>query len=164
MIVVGIDPDLNGGIAVLNVVTCEVIALHRMPLHEHPVTGAKTIKVEEVHTALTEARTRGATDLILEGASIRPGQGNSGRIMTHYGMLLGIAHLVFTRPAVLIAQPSKWKPAMKLSGDKSKSLELAKVYHPGHGSVLSKQKNAGIAEAMLLCHWAKKNELKCTSG
>lgn len=164
MIITGIDPDLSGGLATINTQTKEVIHLHRMPVFEHPVSGVKIIRVEEVHRLLLMARAAGSVMLILEAASLRPGQGNGGRIMTHYGMLLALGHLVFTRAGTLVAQPSKWKRKLKLSSDKNLSLDLATQYCPAHSSLLSKKKNVGIAEAILMCYWAADHELKCTGG
>jgi len=173
MIVVGIDPDLNGGIAVIDTLDMAVLRLTRMPVFEPPVSGSRRLDAPAAYDALKEARRLGAEFLVIEAALVKPQTTSKGPAMmggvhtVHqtFGALRALSETLFTRSRVLEAWPSSWKKDMGLTSDKSLSLTRAIEVFPSHASLLSKQKNAGLAEAMLLVAWAtKKVNLRAQSG
>ena len=53
-------------------------------------------------------------------------------------------------------RPSKWKPALNLSGDKNASREMAMQLWPDQAHLFKRVKDDGRAEAALLAWWAAK--------
>lgn len=167
MILVGIDPDLNGGIAVIDAETRDVLSITRMPVFEPPVEGKRRVDALAVHKTLIEARRLGAQFVILESAIVKPQVSSKGPAMMggvhtvhqNYGAIRALCEIMFGRGRVISAHPSSWKKTMGLSSDKHLSLDVAVQLYPGHAVLLSKQKNVGIAEAMLLIEWGK---TRCT--
>lgn len=173
MIFVGIDPDLNGGIAVINALTREVIRLDRMPVFEPPVSGSRRVDAPGVYECLKAARLAGAEYAVIEAAIVKPQKSAKGDKMMgsvhtvhqNFGALRALCEVLFTRSRVMEAWPSSWKKEMGLTSDKSLSLDIAVQFYPGHSVLLGKQKNAGLAEAMLLVEWAaKKMNLSAKNG
>lgn len=170
MIMVGIDPDLNGGIAVIDIVRRDVKLIIRMPVFEPPIKGSRRVDAPGVYQALVSARGVGAEYVVIENAIVRPQVSSKGPAMmgsvhtVHqtFGALRALSEALFGRGRVIEAWPSSWKKQMGLSSDKTLSLALAAQLYPGHRTLLAKQKNAGIAEAMLLIEWANTYALKFT--
>lgn len=173
MIIVGIDPDLNGGIAVIDTWARAIIRLDRMPVFEPPVSGSRRVDAHEVYDLLKSARLEGAEYVAIEAALVKPQKSAGGDKMMgsvhtvhqNFGALRALCEVLFTRSRVLEAWPSSWKKQMGLTSDKALSLDLAAQFYPSHAALLSKQKNAGLAEAMLLVEWAmKKLNLRSQTG
>lgn len=165
MIVLGVDPDLNGGLAVVDTDSREILDVIRMPVKAPPTGGRRALHASEAWAFINKARSHHkATWVALESAIVKPqiGKGGGeamtgsvGRIHQTYGGLLALNHVVFGRPAVITAWPSAWKRAMGLGSDKKESLELASSLYPSHAKLFSKVKNAGLSEAALLAEWAR---------
>lgn len=164
MMILGIDPDLKGGVALINVSRNNWVEfIQSMPTYSHPTKDTKGIDVIALRDMVFKAHKLGAKFAVVEGALVKPQQskkgpammGNIGRIHQHYGAIKAVCELEFTRPGVITAWPSVWKKEMGLSSDKEKSLELARELFPVHSNLLSKKKNVGLAEAMLLAVWGK---------
>lgn len=163
MIILGIDPDLSGALAVIDTARHEILMLHRMPIWEPPTGGHRGLDVREAWTLIQEAKsTHKAAAVALEAAIVKPQAGkNGGQAMmgsvgrTHqtYGALRALCELTFGRPGVVHAWPSSWKRDMGLSSDKAESRIMACNAYPNHHKVFSKVKNTGMAEAVLLGEW-----------
>lgn len=168
MILIGVDPDKSGGFATLHMGSNTIITLDRMPLWMHPVKNTPAMDFPAIHDLFLQARTNGADYVILESAIVRAQVSNKGTAMMgsighihqNYGGIRALAESVFGRNRVIYAWPSTWKKAMGLSSDKEQSLMLARELHTGHTSLLSKKKNVGLAEAILLTHWAARHHFK----
>lgn len=167
MIIVGIDPDKNGCIAVVDVLDRSIKRIDSVPVWTHPVTGKRWLDAPLAYLMLEHARNIGAEYVAVESAIVKPQfsakgpalMGSVGEIHQTYGALRALSEVAFTRSRTIVAWPSAWKKEMGLDKDKDKSLALATELYPSHSALLSKKKNAGIAEAILLCEWAKN---KCT--
>lgn len=164
MIIVGIDPDQSGGIVVADPDTHNLIAIHRMPLFTHPVTGKVRIDATAVYHLLLAAAGSGASYAVLEQAVVKPQKSAKGPAMTgsvdkihqNYGALRALCELAFTRPRVIVAWPSTWKKEMGLSSDKELSRAKASELYPTHSKLFGMTKNTGLAESLLLVHWGRK--------
>lgn len=164
MILLGIDPDLNGGFATVDLGQNSIVTLHRMPIFEPPVKGKRAIDMPSAYQAIAAARGSGATYVILEAAVVKPQVGKNGPVMMggvdtvhqNYGGLKAICEVLFGRSRVIRAWPSTWKKETGLGSDKEESLRLAAALYPSHSALLAKKKNAGLAEAILLTEWGKK--------
>jgi len=167
MILLGIDPDLKGGLATIDMGARKILSLHRMPVYEPPVKGkgAKRLDTLTAWACIQQAKhTHGAIAAVLEAAIVKPQigkggrqamMGSVGRIHQTYGALLAMCEITFGRAGVIKAWPSAWKKEMKLTADKSDSRVLACSLYPAHAQLLDKVKNEGMAEAVLLTEWGK---------
>jgi len=167
MILTGIDPDFNGGLATIDPEDHTVKLVTRMPVFEPPVKGKRRIDAPGLYEALLQARRVGSQYVILESPLVMPQKskkgpammGNVNTVHQTYGAIRAVAELLFSRSRVIPAWPSVWKKDMGLSSDKDLSLPLARDLYPSHTSLLSKKKNTGLAEAILMAEWGHR---KCT--
>lgn len=162
MIWVGVDTDLNGGIAVIDMDGPRILTIREMPVIEG-VEGRQVdaIVLFEIFRA---ARDR-AFDVrcCVERAIVKPQKSAKGAHMTSgigtmhqtYGAVRALAEINFTK--VDFAWPSAWKRKMGLTTDKNLSLLKAAERHPAHAAVFQKAKRHGLAEAVLIAHWAHEN-------
>jgi len=161
MMFLGIDPDLNGGLAVVDHQTGKIDLLNRMPVYLPPTGGKRAIDVQLLFECVQQARRVGAQYAVLEKAVVKPQISSKGPAMmgsvhtVHqtYGAIRAVCEILFTRSRVIDAWPSTWKKDMGLTSDKSLSLQKALEYHPTHKTLFSKKKNTGMAEAVLLARW-----------
>lgn len=158
MIIVGVDSDLNGGIACLDFSTREVHLAARMPVID---TEKRRLDNQELHAIFKRASLAGADSIVIEASITKPQMGKNGPTMTAgvdtthqtFGGIRAAAEIVYGVPAVTVAWPSAWKKAMGLSKDKELSLDKAAELWPSHQALWRFKKNAGIAEAFLLAEW-----------
>lgn len=163
MILIGLDPDLHGGIAAVRYPDRQLLALSTMPVCEGP--EGEMIDAVALSARLTEARQYGDTLAIVERALVMAQasaggarmMGAVGRIHQNYGTVRSVAILTATR--VEYAWPSSWKKAMSLTKDKDASLDMAAELFPTHAAVFQKKKRHGLAEALLLAEWGARVHL-----
>lgn len=92
--------------------------------------------------------------IAIEKVGVRPGQGvsSSGKFMYGAGFLHGI--LMPVANSLHFVTPQEWKKSLKLIGkDKQASLALARRLFPSLRSGLTRLKDHGRAEALLICWW-----------
>ena len=167
MRLVGIDPDLRGGFAVVEPDAHKIIYLGRIPVYEPPVKGKRRLDAPALLALLKAAVRSGATFVCMETAIVRPQTTTKGMALTAgidtthqtYGGIRALAEGVFGRGRVLAVHPTSWKSAMGLTRDKGLSSELAAELYPSHAGVFKVKKNDGLAEAVLLATHGKH---KCT--
>jgi len=172
MRVCGCDPDLNGGFAVIDTQTLEIVSLRLMPLFVPPVKGKRRIDAQGAFELLKEARRVGAEYVALEQAVVKPQISSKGPAMMgsvhtvhqNYGMLRALCEIMFSRSRVIDAWPSTWKKDMGLTSDKNLSLEKAIALYPSHTSLFAKKKNVGLAESLLLARWGAEKVILRSSG
>ena len=145
MNVVGIDPGLTGGIAVLS---SSGAWLHgrRMPVLQ--VKQRKLIDVKLVMDFIGDQ----VGQVVVEAPNSMPRQGlqstyNFGR---HCGAVEAVA--LMTGAPVQLVTPSQWKGKLGVSSDKRASLDRARMEFGPHErwTVLA---NEGCAEAALIALW-----------
>ena len=95
---------------------------------------------------------------VVEQSQPMPRQGVVSTFKTGqgYGQILGVL-AALCRPYVLVT-PAKWKKGMGLDNDKEKSRALARSLWPT--AALSRKKDHGRAEALLIAEWWRRQEEK----
>ncbi|MDO8731680.1 MAG: hypothetical protein Q7L55_03795, partial [Actinomycetota bacterium] len=144
MIYIGIDPGLEGAIAVM---TPEGILLHDMPVVRTPkgqYDAAAMAGLLRLYAGDRQARA------VLEAVSGRPGQGTASArsIGIGYGVWLGLlAALEIGHQSV---PPGVWKRTLGLlKADKAASRARAVELYPEVAGRLTRVKDHGRAEALL---------------
>jgi hypothetical protein len=94
----------------------------------------------------------------LEEQQSFPGQGvaSSFKLGAHYGALLGL--LTGLGYPHRLVRPAKWKQHLGLSRDKERSRAMARQLWPS--APLSRVKDHGRSEALLLAEWLRRQEMK----
>lgn len=150
MRILGIDPGLTGAIAAADVVHGRAAdpRVFDMPVSES-IDGRKLPDHVEIYDVIRDL----SPDLvILEHVEARPGRGSvtTWRFAQGFGGTLAAARLACDGPRVHLVRPAIWKAALSLSSDKNKSLALARSEFPDAAGHLSRAKDDGRAEALLL--------------
>lgn len=162
MRILGIDPGLSGGVALVNFdqERQNIVTGFLMPTQEVVAPkGKKRRSVDVYHLSrLIDAQQQ--EDIIhaavIERVGAMPGQGvastfNFGRA---FGSVEGVVAANFI--PIVYAAPAKWKKEMRLSKDKGASLKLASETFPT-SNLFQLKKNDGIAEAALMAVWEFQN-------
>lgn len=120
--------------------------------HEEGRIKAKAFKAE-----LSQALDQQDAMFVVEDVHAMPKQGVSSTFK--FGMAVGsiLAVVELTRDPWMIVRPQQWKKDMGVTSDKNTSLDLARTLWPG--APLSRQKDHGVAEALLLAEWLRRNFL-----
>ena len=145
--ILGIDPGLDGGIAVLDGLSIEL--LETIPTMAKGGFIKRQVDAQKLSNIL-----RVYPDLVcyLEGVASRPGQGVASVFSfgDTYGAIRGV--LGALNIPVYTVSPSKWKKALEVSS-KEDSLKASKDLFP---SVQFKKKDHNIAEALLIAYYGQK--------
>jgi crossover junction endodeoxyribonuclease RuvC len=156
--IVGIDPGLTGGLAILGEPGGRDCRLQPMP-----DTG-------EVFKELEFCKEMGPTHVYVEKAQSFPGQGiasafNYGR---HFGELLGI--LTALRIPHTLVSPRTWTKVIhagtKGADPKVRTLEAVRRLFPGvnlQGSANSKKPHEGIVDALAIAEYGRRQQQGATS-
>lgn len=105
--------------------------------------------------AINQARNGDDMEVILELVSSMPRQGVASTFK--FGMAFGATIAIAERincPFHMVT-PRQWKKALGLSSDKSESLSMARKLWKD--APLSRQKDNGRAEALLLAEWGRRH-------
>jgi Holliday junction resolvasome RuvABC endonuclease subunit len=121
------------------------------------LNNGKHILSRSVHAEITQAIDRQDIQGVIEFVHSMPGQGVSSSFK--FGMAYGAAIAIMERincPWHMVT-PHKWKKDMNLTSDKDQSLAMARELWPN--APLSRKKDNGRAEALLMAEWLRKGEL-----
>lgn len=115
------------------------------------------IKAVDFRAELLQAIDKQDAMFIIEDVHAMPKQGVSSTFK--FGMAVGAIQAVveLSRAPWMIVRPQVWKKDLGVTSDKQTSLELARRLWPN--APLSRQKDHGVAEALLLAEWLKRREL-----
>jgi crossover junction endodeoxyribonuclease RuvC len=155
MIVAGLDPGKTGALAILyGDNTVEFFDVPRVVLKGKDVPAYAEWQTNW-HMALELA---GVDKAVIEDVAARPGQGVSS--MFKFGRTLGFAHAIVLgvrpRPAVQFTTPGQWKAKLGLlNSSKGASREKAVSLFPSVESRLTRAKDDGRAEALLIAHYGR---------
>jgi len=145
--IIGIDPGLDGGIAILDGSSIEL--LETIPTMTKGGFIKRQVDAQKLSNIL-----RGYPDLVcyLEGVASRPGQGVASVFSfgDTYGCIRGVLGALNIPTYTVI--PSKWKKELKISS-KEDSLKASKDLFP---SVFFRKKDHNIAEALLIAYYGQK--------
>lgn len=113
----------------------------------------KHILTRAVIAEMSQAIDRQDLEIVIESVHSMPGQGVSSSFK--FGMAFGAAISMaerFNCPWHFVS-PQMWKKDFGLTADKSESLDLARKIWPN--APLSRKKDNGRAEALLLAEWLR---------
>ena len=152
MRIIGIDPGLSGGIAILD--DLKIFDMFDMPImsegkkNKNQLNSAQLVNIIKKHIVL------GKTFVIVEQVSAMPGQGvtsmfNFGQT---FGSIKGICAAL--NLPIFYVRPSKWKKHFELINS-SKDASRTKVIemYPSISSRLSKKKDVNKADAILIARY-----------
>lgn len=143
---IGIDPGLSGAWGAINQ-SGDYLACGDM-IHKD-----KIILTNDVYAEIIQATTEEDREFALERVSAMPGNGSVS--MFHFGMAYMAAISICQRSLSrwTLVTPREWKKFYGISKDKKESLELARSMWPT--APLSRVKDGGRAEALLIANWCK---------
>lgn len=150
--VIGIDPGLDGGVAVVNS-KGELLAHHKMPSQTRLISRSRkrhydTSALNRLITTLQE--THHANQAAVERVASSPQMGVASAFSFGHGY--GIIHGVLAgrSMSVINVEPSVWKRKMMVSGtDKKKSIAKAQ-------ELFGVKLSDGVAEAALIAYYVLK--------
>lgn len=149
MIYIGIDPGKNGGYAVINTESVNVIV---NPWDEHRFKNDMKFFSSAFEPG-EEIR------CCLEKVGAMPGQGVTSMFSfgTGYGFIQGVL-TAFEIPYQLVP-PQTWKKAFSLNSDKQTSIEVCQRLFPNvnlYRTERCKKPHDGMAEALLMAEFARR--------
>jgi crossover junction endodeoxyribonuclease RuvC len=154
MRIIGIDPGVTGGIALL--LDGELLALAQLPVRARLHGSGQQIDGAELGNWIMEQRQGQPCFAILEAVASRPGQGV--RSVFNFGHSMGVIEGVLGvlgMPYRLISPPV-WKRRARLIGrDKTASRSLAAQLFPDHAERFKRVRDDGLAEAALLARFGQ---------
>lgn len=155
--VIGIDPGLSGAVAIINTETNDLETVFDMPLSK--IKGRKDVlDAYSLNLMLSPFMSR-THFVIIEEVNAMPKQGVVSTF--RFGFVTGIVHGIVASylTEIKTVKPSIWKILMKLSHDKSESLNSAIQLFPSHSHYFNRKKDDGRAEACLLAYFGKERFL-----
>lgn len=155
MLIIGIDPGLAGGLAVLRHGECG--GVYDLPTMAAGKTGRKMINAAAVAELLREIRVAYSgfsVAVALERPAAMPGQGVSSMFSLgdSFGALRGVV-AALNLPLHLIV-PAVWKRRFGLNADKEAARALAISLFPD--AALARKKDHGRAEALLIAEFLRR--------
>ena len=147
--IVGIDPGLAGGVAVLS--NHNVVLLEDLPVHAVN-SGRRTRSELDLH-ALCDLLIRIPADhVVIEQVGARPGQGVTS--MFRFGYVAGaIAGIVAAlRLPYTMVTPQAWQKAAHVGPSPDMARQRACQLYPDIASRLARKKDGGRADALLIAH------------
>ena len=160
MIIIGIDPGLSGGIAVLD--NNKVLELFDMPVmadgkkNKKQLNSALLAKLIKENTSNTNE-----SAVIVEQVNAMPGQGVTS--MFNFGQTFGaIKGICATLELpIFFVRPSKWKKHFELiNSSKDASRTKAIEMYPHLAEKLSKKKDVNKSDAILIARFYCETRLK----
>tara|TARA_B100001121_G_scaffold239951_1_gene213872 strand:+ start:265 stop:756 length:492 start_codon:yes stop_codon:yes gene_type:complete len=153
MRIIGIDPGLSGGIAVLD--NLKIFDIYDMPIMSEGKKNKNQLNSAQlVNIIKSNITSSGDTFLIVEQVSAMPGQGvtsmfNFGQT---FGSIKGICAAL--NLPIFFVRPAKWKKHFDLI-NASKDASRTKVIemYPSISSRLSKKKDVNKADAILIARY-----------
>lgn len=163
MIYIGIDPGLDGAIAIYNPDADHV--LKRLVFHDMPTLAIKRGKTKKreidahaLRTIFAHAGEPGHRRVIIEqsGPMARDGSMQAWKTGSGWGIVYGV--VVGVGLPIQIVTVQRWKKVMGASADKDLSRKLAMSAFPEQADHLDRKKDDGRAEAALIALYAHRVE------
>lgn len=152
MNILGIDPGLDGALAVLSS-DLRTLAVFDMPTFS-TTRGKRKIDMK-VLDAIIDLHRPGVKLAVVEDTHSMPNQGVASTF--NFGFTCGLTQMGLVANAIpmLAVRPAVWKAAMGLSSDKADSIKLATKLLPTHQHLWPLAKHDGRAEAALLAYYGR---------
>ena len=158
MRIIGIDPGLSGGIAILD--NLKIFDLFDMPImpegkkNKNQLNSAQLVNIIKKHIVL------GKTFVIVEQVSAMPGQGVTS--MFNFGQSFGVIKGICSALSIPIyfVRPAKWKKyfnLIKTNKDASRT-KVIQVY-PEISNQLARKKDSNKADAILIARYFNDTQL-----
>lgn len=151
--VIGVDPGLTGAVAVINTETNDLETVFDMPVTK--MKGRKdVIDAYSLNLMLSPFMSR-THFVMIEEVNAMPQQGVVSTF--RFGFVTGVVHGIVASylTEIKTVKPSIWKILMKLSSNKSDSLNSAIQLFPSHAKLFKRKMDDGRAEASLLAWFGK---------
>lgn len=151
-LILGIDPGLNGALALLPLVGPGITELYDMPV--------LTLKRRELDAyrlaSIIDGHAHEIAEVWLERVWSRPGEGaiQGFAFGEVYGLIKGVCCASFL-PVHEVA-PVKWKRTMGVTGDKDESRKAASVMFPACSDRWPLVKHHGRADAVLIAAFGRR--------
>lgn len=160
MIIIGIDPGLSGGIAVLD--NNKVLELFDMPVMADGKKNKKQLNSALLAKLIKESTSNTSESaVIVEQVNAMPGQGVTS--MFNFGQTFGaIKGICATLELpIFFVRPSKWKKHFELiNSSKDASRTKAIEMYPHLAEKLSKKKDVNKSDAILIARFYCETRLK----
>ena len=154
-IILGIDPGVHGGLAILHAVIRDVDAVVLLrDAVDIPTVGTGAGERVDVAAVCTWIRQHKPTMALIERAQAMPRQGASSGFK--YGRAVGAleAAIVTCEVPIEIIEPTAWKRFFRLPGkDKELSRQRAIQLFPAAHAMLARKRDHGRAEAALIAFY-----------
>lgn len=157
-LIIGIDPGINGAIAVVDIEQMRCVAVEDLPAFKKASAYRKSGEMShlDVHklAMIVDSYVKHTCMAIIEEPGAMPRQGLSSTY--RFGHACGQCHGVLAANylTTIPVKPNVWKPALGLSGDKSTSVDLARETFIGSKNWFRFKKHHDRAEAALLVLYA----------
>ena len=144
MKILGIDPGFSGAWGMIDW-HGDFVACGDM------LNDSKQLLTNDIHREISQARDGCDLEVCVEAVHAMPAQGVSSTFK--FGVAFGMALAMTQRinAPVHLVTPRTWKKDLGLSKDKNQSLDMARALWPS--APLTRKKDNGRAEALLLAHW-----------
>jgi crossover junction endodeoxyribonuclease RuvC len=146
--VVGIDPGLAGGLAVLEIMDRDIALIDVIDV---PITGSGAKQSVDPILLQEWFQQHGPRHAFLERGQVRPLQGSSSGFK--YGRCIGAleATLLLCAVPLVIVEPSRWKRHFHLQGaDKEGARQLTIRMFPREHRFFARRKDHNRSEAVLI--------------
>ena len=145
MRIIGIDPGLSGGIAILD--NLKIFDLFDMPIMSEGKKNKNQLNSAQLVNIIKKHIVSGNTFVIVEQVSAMPGQGVTS--MLTFGSIKGICAAL--NLPIFYVRPAKWKKHFELINS-SKDASRTKVIemYPSISARLSRKKDVNKADAILI--------------
>jgi len=159
MRILGVDPGLNGALALYSGVTNVVFSISDIPTLVLTVNGKKRNRLDSAALAkiLSSLHATHNIDLaIVEDVHAMPKQGVASSFS--FGFVAGALQqaIVDANIPMTLVQPAAWKRFMGVKADKASSLQRASQLMPSSAHHWPKKSHDGRAEAALLAYYGAK--------
>ena len=148
MKVLGIDPGIHGGLAVLEIVGRDIALIDVIDV---PITGSGAKQSVDPILLQEWLQRYGPRHAFLERGQVRPLQGSSSGFK--YGRCIGAleATLLLCAVPLVVVEPSRWKRHFHLQGaDKEGARQLTIRMFPREHRFFARRKDHNRSEAVLI--------------
>jgi len=159
MIIIGIDPGINGAICVLE--NKQIIELHDTPTMIDGKKNKRQVNGAQIANIIKEMSNKDKEIVVVvEHVNAMPGQGVTS--MFNFGQSFGVIKGICAALALPInfVRPTKWKKYFNLintnkDASRTKAIEL----YPKNSSNLARKKDSNRADAILIARYFSDTQL-----
>jgi crossover junction endodeoxyribonuclease RuvC len=153
-LILGIDPGLNGALALLDIASHEIAELYDMP-----VLALKSKRELDAYRLahIIDNHAHEIAEVWIEHVWTRPGEGGPAgfKFGEAFGLVKGVCYASFL--PLHEVSPQKWKAAMGVAtGDKDDSRKAASILFPIGSARWPLVKHQGRADAVLIASYGKR--------